>query len=121
MRHKKHSLQIGVRQFGSQGGKGKIWDSITKAVMKIGRFLKKSKILSTAGSLYAKSGLPYAEVVGKSADVASRLGYGKRRRRLKGKGLARAGGGLKRAGAGRRKKKAPKRKTVRRRLKTSFP
>ena len=67
---------------------GKFGDWLKKA----GAWLRKSKLLSTVGSIYAKTGLPGSQFVGKAAGIAGQLGYGRRRRRR------RCGGALRRAG-----------------------
>jgi hypothetical protein len=77
--------------------------SIMSWLKSANRFLKKHKVLSKAGSLISKTGLPYASKIGKAGQMAGVLGYGLtptggtyRRRR---------GGALRLAGAGRRRRR----------------
>lgn len=59
-------------------------------------WLKKTKIVSKLGNAYAKYGgmvgAPHAANVGRIAGVAGQLGYGRRRRRIGGRGIRLAGG-----------------------------
>ena len=75
-------------------GKGKFKEFLGKA----NNFLKKSQILSKLGNMYSKVGqvlpLPYAGTVGTAANVAGKMGYGRKRR--VGKGLRVAGGSVRR-------------------------
>ena len=70
------------------------------------KFLKKHKILSTAGKLIGKTGLPYASRIGMAGNIAGMAGYGHGKR---GRGITptggmyRRGGALRLAGMGRRK------------------
>ena len=80
-------------------GKGKFKEFLGKA----NNFLKKSQILSKLGNMYSKVGqvlpLPYAGTVGTAANVAGKMGYGRRRMR-RGTGLRVAGGSVRRVGSG---------------------
>ena len=70
------------------------------------RFLKKHRVLSTAGSLIGKTGLPYASQIGQAGKVAGVLGYGRRGRGVTPTGgRYRRGGALRLAGAGRRRRR----------------
>ena len=44
-------------------------------------FLKRSKILSSLGTMYSNMGLPYGAQVGMASTAARAMGYGKRRMR----------------------------------------
>ena len=44
-------------------------------------FLKRSRILSSLGTMYSNMGLPYGAQVGLASGVARSMGYGKRRMR----------------------------------------
>ncbi len=72
-------------------GKG-IRDFLSKA----NKWLKKTQIVSKLGNAYSKYGgmigLPHTANVGRLAGVAGQLGYGRRRRRMAGRGLRLAGG-----------------------------
>ena len=76
-------------------GRGKFKQFLGKA----NDFLKKSQILSKLGNMYSKVGqvlpLPYAGTVGTAANVAGKMGYGRRRMR-RGTGLRVAGGSVRR-------------------------
>jgi hypothetical protein len=81
--------------------------SIMSWIKSANRFLKKHKILSTAGSLIGKTGLPYASQIAKAGKVAGVMGYGRRGRGVTPTGgmyRRRKGGALRLAGAGHRRK-----------------
>ena len=44
-------------------------------------FLKRSRILSSLGTMYSNMGLPYGAQVGMASTAARAMGYGKRRMR----------------------------------------
>ena len=77
-------------------GRGKVMDWLKKAH----GFLRGSKLLSGIASQLGSAGVPYAGGVGTALGA---LGYGRRKRR--GRGLGLAGGALKLAGAARRSRK----------------
>ena len=80
-------------------GKGKIRNWLKKA----NKALKKYKVLSRAGKLYGKTPLPGAYYAGKLGDVASRLGYGRKKAngvRLSGNGVRLSGNGIGMQGRG---------------------
>ena len=67
--------------------------SIMRWLSKANNFLRKTKLISTAGKWYGKSGLPYSGLVNTGASAVKMLGYGRmkknvvlRRRRI-GRGL----------------------------------
>ena len=75
---------------------------------KANNWLRKTKIVSKLGNAYGKyggmAGLPYTAQVGQVAGMADKLGYGRRRRRVRrGAGLRLAGSGLRLAGSGMRR------------------
>jgi hypothetical protein len=72
-----------------RGGSFKSW------IKKVGRFLKRHKVISRAGRALGSVGVPYASAVGR---VAGKLGYGRRGyRRVR---RRRTGGSLRLAGMG---------------------
>jgi hypothetical protein len=86
-----------------QRGKG-FWSGLKRFGSKANRFLKRTKAISRAAKFADQLGLhPYA---GKVGQVASQLGYGRRKRRVvrrrrrttKGKGIGLPGGGVRLAG-----------------------
>jgi hypothetical protein len=95
-----------VARRGRRGGKinwGKVWGKVKRFGHKANKFLKKSKLISTAAPLFG----PYGEAAGA---IAGRVGYGKRRMvrrpRRRGRGINTPGGGIRLAGrSGRGKKK----------------
>jgi len=74
-----------------QRGKG-IFGSIGKFLKKGMSFLKKHKILSSLGSALGPISGQYGPAVGAATGLASSLGFGRRRRRIRGSGLRPAGG-----------------------------
>ena len=81
-------------------GKGKFKEFLGKA----NNFLKKSQILSKLGNMYSKVGqvlpLPYAGTVGTAANVAGKMGYGRKKRHVRKGGSLRPSGGSVRRGRG---------------------
>lgn len=68
-----------TRRKGRQGGRRNQGGEGLKDVLgKINKFLKKSKIVSTAAKALGSAGVPYATKIGTSAES---LGYGRMRRR----------------------------------------
>ena len=61
-------------------------------VKKINSFIKKNKVLSRAGLLLSKTGVPYAKQIGVASKYAGLKGYGR-------------GGALRLAGQGRRRRR----------------
>jgi hypothetical protein len=75
--------------------------SIFGWLKKANTFLRKHKVLSTAGNLIGKTGLPYASQIGKAGKYAGMAGYGHHR----GRGTTPTGGALRLAGMGRRRRR----------------
>ena len=82
----------------TKGGRRKLDGSrLKKAMSKINKFLKKSKLISNVAFAVDSLGYPVAKQVG---SVASNLGYGRRKRvaapkrKKRGGGLAQAGGSV---------------------------
>jgi len=73
-------------------GKGKIRNWLKKA----NKALKKYKVLSRGAKLYGKTPLPGAYIASRLGDVASNLGYG----RKKGRGVRLSGNGVRLSGNG---------------------
>lgn len=80
-------------------GRGINSQKVLNWLKKVNTKLRSSKFLSRAGKSYGQSGLPGAIYAGKVGEVASKFGYGRRRRR--GGALRLAGGGLGLSGSGR--------------------
>jgi hypothetical protein len=64
------------------------------------KFLKKHKVLSTAGNFLSKTGIPYASRIGTAGRIAGQLGYGTT---PTGGRYRRKGGALRLAGRGHRR------------------
>ena len=62
----------GRRKKRHQGGEG-----LKDVLGKVNKFLKKSKIISTAAKALGSAGVPYASKIGTQAET---FGYGRRRR-----------------------------------------
>jgi hypothetical protein len=74
-----------------RGMRGKGLMSIIK---KIGKFLHKTKLVSTIGRTLGEAGIPLAGKIGRTAGL---LGYGRCKKHT-GRGIRRSGGSLRRAG-----------------------
>ena len=64
-----------VRKRSRRGG------SLKSFLSSANSFLKRSKILSSLGTMYSNMGLPYGAQVGMASTAARAMGYGKRRMR----------------------------------------
>ena len=95
---KRSSSRKMVVRKGRRGQKGAgIFGSIGKFFKSAVGFLRKHKVLSTLGKVATPFAGPYSGAVTGATGVASALGFGRRRRRLKGLGLQPAGGSRHRA------------------------
>ena len=56
--------------------------SIMKWLSKANNFLRRTKLISTAGKWYGKSGLPLSGLVNTGSNVAKVLGYGRMRKHV---------------------------------------
>ena len=64
-----------VRKRSRRGG------SLKSFLSSANSFLKRSRILSSLGTMYSNMGLPYGAQVGMASTAARAMGYGKRRMR----------------------------------------
>ena len=90
MRGKKTVMRRGRRKM--KGG------SIMGWIRSANNFLRKHKVLSTAGSIIGKTGLPYSSQIGTAGKIAGMAGYGRRMKR--GRGVIPTGGMYRRRGKG---------------------
>tara|TARA_R110000782_G_scaffold34302_1_gene82008 strand:- start:87 stop:344 length:258 start_codon:yes stop_codon:yes gene_type:complete len=72
-------LAGGALGLAGSGSKMKKLKSFINKLERVNASMRRNKVLSRAGAMYAKTDFPYASQIGVAGETAGRLGYGRRR------------------------------------------